>query len=300
MVHISEKRLNSLLFQLAQHTYHNSHNHSILLNSLSNKDFPDGTAGYIKFLDSVDTKQIAAVTDELGSWEKHLLDVDLFMDRVEPELNNILKDSAPTMEKHVEGFYNAGKEVGFKQMDVASFFGESDKHALYTLKNYNFDLIVTKSEDFRDKVRSEVWKGTARGDSIEAIAKNIRQEPVNPIYNPYYKAKMNQEDRSILIARTESMRAMNQGHLLSYQQYAVEQVDIPESGTEGDFNCDCPDAVDGSPYDINDPNLPLVPLHPNCTHTYAPHGMPTVEGAMDPDTYINLVLGGATPVVALD
>jgi hypothetical protein len=42
----------------------------------------------------------------------------------------------------------------------------------------------------------------------------------------------------------------------------------------------------------------MLPLHPGCTHTYAPHIMP-VEGVMDPDTYVNLVLGGETPVVAL-
>ena len=99
--------------------------------------------------------------------------------------------------------------------------------------------------------------------------------------------------RADAIARTESMRALNQGTLLSYQQYGIEYVEIPPSGTEGDWNCDCQDLVEGGPYRIEE--APELPAHPNCTHTYRPSSPPN-DTPEDPDSYYNLATGEETTV----
>ena len=140
--------------------------------------------------------------------------------------------------------------------------------------------------------------GTARGDGIPEISKQILQLPMQPLQTVNGRM-ITPQVRADMIARTESMRALNQGSMLSFQQYGVDMVEIPPSGTEGDWDCDCDELVDGSPYPID--KAPELPAHPNCTHTYAPAKEP-ISGAMDPDEYINLVLqepvatelGGAT------
>lgn len=248
-----------------------------------------GEKAYTKTINNVLTKQATTVSNHVQDWEGLLKDRYTFFDTIQLELNNILYDSVPSMEKHIEGFYSVGKSSGFKEMAVKSFFGESDKHALYTLKNYNFDLIRNLSQNHQNNIREAIWQGTARGDSVQSIAKEILIQPLKTVDG----RMISPEVRAQSIARTESMQAMNQGHLMSYQQYGVERVDI----LIGDPNDECADFPDGNPYDINDPNMPELPAHTNCVCTYSPADSPNVEGAMDPDTYVNLVLQGETPVI---
>lgn len=252
---------------------------------MTKKTLP-GVDDYTKLIQGIWKDQTRTSVKYLDTLQQQLFEKANFMEEIQPQLDKILEKAAPTMEKHIEQFYAAGKTLGYDQMKVASFFGNSDRHALFTLKNYNFDLIRNASNDLINGIRREVWQGTARGDAVDVIAKEILRLPMEPLQTSSGRM-ISPQVRADMIARTESMRALNQGTLLSFQQYGVEMVEVPPSGTEGDWNCDCEDIVDGSPYPINE--APVLPDHPNCTHTYSPV-MEAVSGVMDPNEYVNLVL----------
>lgn len=196
-----------------------------------------------------------------------------FFESIDKDLNKVLYKAADNVDEHIENLYNKGKESGFKLMEVKSYFGPGDKRVLFNLKNYNFDLVKSIDTGLRNNIRTEVWRGVARGDSIPQVASRIRELNLEPI--PAGKRMMSPEERAKSIARTETMRARNTGTMMSLKNYGVTMVEIPESGTEGDWDCECPDIVEGSPYPIDE--APELPAHPNCTHTYAPASEPFAE-----------------------
>jgi len=259
------------------------------------KKWQPGEKDYYKIITGVLDDQAILVSDNIPTLEEQLASKANFFEAIQPELDTILNKAVPNMQSHIEQFYLAGKNAGFKEMEVASFFGESDKHALFTLQNYNFDLVKNTSDDMVRGMREVIWQGIAKGETNEVIAEQMLKMPLEPLITSNGRV-ISSVNRAEMITRTESMRSMNQGSLLSFQQYGVEMIDVPPTGTEGEWDCDCPDIVDGSPYPIK--KVPYLPGHPHCTHTYAPSSEP-IEGVMDPDTYINLVLQGETPVIEL-
>lgn len=226
--------------------------------SIINQIWSDQTQTTVKYIDSLEL-QLNQKRD--------------FMKLIQPELDSILNKAVPTMEEHIEQFYAAGKQYGFDAMEVSTFFGNSDRHALYTLKQYNFDLVKNANNDLIRGIRQIIWQGTARGDSIPEISKALQKLPMEPLQTVNGRW-ISPKVRSTMIARTESMRAMNQGSLLSFEQMGVEMIDIPPTGTEGKWKCDCPEIVAGSPYPID--KVPYLPRHTHCydkeTEVYTSNG----------------------------
>ena len=227
------------------------------------------------------TKQLQATAKQLTKAAKnkeittdYLLKSDFFKE-MEGKAHQLVNETIPTLDKHLESIYKAGKEAGFKELDMASFWGPSDQQALFYVKNYNFDLIKNFSNDLTSATREHIWNGVFEGKTIPEITKEIKQLNIEPIKSG--GRMISPDTRAQMIARTESMRATNTGTLMSYKNYGITLVDIPESGTEGDWDCDCPDIVAGSPYPIDDIPEGGPPFHTNCTHTVAAH----VESAYD-------------------
>ncbi|OPX61223.1 MAG: hypothetical protein A4E25_00022 [Methanobacterium sp. PtaB.Bin024] len=247
-------------------------------NTIASKAKPiPGEKKLNKILTGMITEQLETARKAIINGAKEGYELSLarynFFESIDKDLNDILYKTAGNVDKHIENFYNKGKSEGFKLMEVKSYFGPADKQALFNLKNYNFDLIRSIDTGLRNNIRTEVWRGVARGDSIPQVASRIRELNLEPI--PAGNRMMSPVERAKNIARTETMRARNTGTKMSLKNYGVTMVEIPESGTEGDWDCECPDLVEGSPYPIDE--VPDLPAHPNCTHTYAPASEPFAE-----------------------
>lgn len=237
--------------------------------------------------DQLETARQAIINGAEESYELNLARYNFF-ESIDKDLNKILYKTADNVDEHIENLYEKGKAEGFKLMEVKSYFGPADKQALFNLKNYNFDLIKSIDTGLRNNIRTEVWRGVARGDSIPQIASRIKELNLEPI--PAGNRMMSPEERAKSIARTETMRARNTGTKMSLKNYGVTMVEIPESGTEGDWDCECPDLVEGSPYPIDE--VPDLPAHPNCydkdTEVYTSNGWKLFKDVSDDDLILTM------------
>ncbi len=228
-------------------------------------------------------EQLTTAADHVGKAKTDALEKTRFWEKVTPELDKVLYKHTSTMEEHIEDIYKAGKKQGFDKLQVKSFFGAADKQALFTLKNYNFDLVKNLSDDLRTQIRREVWTGVARGDTIRQVTNRIKALNLEPIQAG--KRLITPEQRARLIARTETMRAVNQGQLLAFQQYGIEYIEII---TSGDARV-CPycQSLDGKIYPIRTAKIP--PFHPLCydkdTEVFTNNGWKLFKD-VDPDDKI--------------
>ena len=208
-----------------------------------------------------------------------------FMRVIEPELDKIIYSKATTIAGYVKTFYDVGKAKGFSDMAVRQFTSNADTHAMYTLSNYNFGLVKNLSNDLREGIRREVWEGVARGEGITTIADKLLDHPLDnlQVSNRLIPASV----RADMIAKTESVRAANQGLIMSFTQYGVTKVDV----FNGPDPCDdCKEYAENGPYDID--NIPDggPPFHPNCEDTLLPASDPQSKPS-DPASYFDVITG---------
>lgn len=231
------------------------------------QNIKDQIEGSVAFMQSSDAMK-ALVEKNFDGIDEQINLLNSFNEALTPYMNDILFNKADTFKDFTDKFYQAGKEAGFKDMDVTSFMSAIDDHALYTVSNYDFGLIQNVSNDVQSAIKDAVGRGISEGKTILELAKDIKATGIDPIRSGYSGKLLTVDQRATLIARTESMRAVNQGTLVSYQQYGVSEVDI--IGEDDDFTCDdCEEAQADSPYPID--NAPVVPMHPDCRDTYAAH-----------------------------
>ena len=250
------------------------------------QNLKDQIEGSVAFMRDSDAMKVL-VEKNFDGLDEQINLLNSFNQALEPYLNDILYNQADTFKDFTDKFYQAGKEAGFSDMDVQTYMSGIDDHALYEVSNYDFGLIQNVSNDLRSAIKDVVGKGVMNGKTVPELAKDIRATGIQPIRSGYTGKMLTVDQRSTLIARTESMRAMNQGTLVSYQQYGVKQVDVV--GDDDDATCDdCEDAMGGSPYPIDD--APEIPMHPGCRHTYAAHDSASDSPSdVSLDNYVSLV-----------
>ena len=215
-----------------------------------------------------------------------------FMAAIEPHYNYILNGGNKAVDDLTQRLYFAGKMEGFKQMDVAKFFGSADYQALKAIQDYHFGLIVNMATDLRMAIRDEVFKGVMEGNSIPKIASAIRDLNIQPInaggrlLSPY--------QRATLIARTETARATMQGNMVAMQNYGVELFEWSDSGDERECD-DCEALAEGGPYTIDE--IPDYPAHPDCRCDLIASLEANIAGEpANPDDFLNLVTMDSTAV----
>ena len=212
-----------------------------------------------------------------------------FNQALDGHLDDLVYKSAPTFQDYMQKFYTAGKEEGFSEMDVKAYTSAIDSYAQFTISNYDFGLIQRVSDDLRMQIKTEIWKGSANGETLKQMAKRIEDTGIQPIKSGWTGKMLTVPQRSMLIARTESKRASNQGHLVAYGQYGVEKVDVV-GDDDADTCDDCSEAMADGPYPINDiPESAQLPLHPRCRHDYAAADEPLEEPQdVSVDDYVDL------------
>jgi SPP1 gp7 family putative phage head morphogenesis protein len=116
------------------------------------------------------------------------------------------------------------------------------------------------TQDINDAIVRRLTAGYIQGMSIRQIADTMDE------------IKDLAPKRAYLIARTETMYALNQGTLNRYKSYGVKGVEWISAGEDG-HTCGRCLANHGKKYKITE--VPDIPLHPNCRCTTAP--------VLDPD-----------------
>lgn len=211
-----------------------------------------------------------------------------FLDSINGDVDKLLQGNYDNVKDYTQQFYEVGKEKGFNQLQVKQFVSQVDTHALFNLTNYNFDLIKNVSSDVTRHIRKEVWEGVSRDESVVQIAERIKLTGIEPIETNTGRL-FTVEQRASMIARTESMRASNQGLVNSYLQYGVKSFNSKVTKTKGTCQ-DCLDIEADGPYSIEKDSDKIPPHHPHCNCYPEPDDEPDSEGH-DPESFPDLVSG---------
>lgn len=202
-------------------------------------------------------------------------------DSIDEELDEIVKDTSLSANQIVEKIYEKALSKGYNELGVRHIINDASRNALKFLQTYNFNLIRNVNQDLRDTIKHQIFRGIAEGSTPQRVAKAIKEAGVQPLEGKTLSAYQ----RSLLIARTETARAMTTGSLQSYENYGVKEIEVLTAGD--DLVCKiCRENEANNPHKIEDANG-LVPAHPNCRCAVMPVIPDKLEPKENPDT-INL------------
>jgi SPP1 gp7 family putative phage head morphogenesis protein len=161
---------------------------------------------------------------------------------------------AAEVEDDLETIAQAGGEEALTALgiDDGGMLSSVNRVASDWASKHSAKLVSGIADTTRDQLRGIVADAFESGSSIQELARDIRT------------AGAFSEQRAELIAETEASRASQQGNVLAWKESGQVQSlhFVLSADHSGDDECD--DAAAGSPYDVDDPDLPDVPLHPNC------------------------------------
>ncbi|MFA7331035.1 MAG: phage minor head protein [Candidatus Delongbacteria bacterium] len=165
------------------------------------------------------------------------------------------------------GGYQALDQAGREALAEAAF-SLVPTDALDFLSNYQLQLLGKLTDDLVAGIKSAVQVGIAQGEGPAKIARRIGGIVKDP--DEFRQAGKtvfrSVQQRAELIARSEVMRAYNQGAVKIEAQVGITRVRWLTAGDERT----CPDCgpLDGKEYNLAD--LLSQPLHPACRCTHVP------------------------------
>lgn len=180
-----------------------------------------------------------------------------FFESIDSELDEVINDTSLSADKIVEKIYNKGLTQGYKDIRRRFVFNDACKYGLKATQEYNFELITNVSDDLRDSIRHDIFRGVAEGQSIHEVARAITDRGLQPLEGKTLSAYQ----RATLIARTEIARSMSAGRLQAYANYGVEKVKILTAGD--DDVCPICREAETKIYTIEEASG-LIPFHPCC------------------------------------
>lgn len=222
-------------------------------------------------------EQIKFYTDWLDSdearrifYENEQYTEDTF-EKIDEQVKEIANDTSLTADEIISRIYDSGLEAGADEIKRTKYYNDATKYGLHFLQSYNFDLISNINEDLKNHIRAEIFAGIAAGEGMPEVAKRILAATDNSLTGKTLSARQ----RAMMIARTETARAMTQGRLQSYANYGVREVKILTAGDENVcpvcleaafiFNGDVHiDNVAGERIHKITDATSLVPFHPLC------------------------------------
>ncbi len=205
-----------------------------------------------------------------------LKDLQQEVGRVTRELNDAWKVGA---RPNVEGAMGLGIDDGIAQLEalqapnfhdltdvnrnalVKRTFATIDRSAIDFLANFQVQLLGNVTTELAANIQRAVAQGLLTGKSIPEVARDIGgvvedQEAFQRAGKTVFKSV---QQRATLIARTETLRAHNEGRVAFYRLVGVEKV----QWITADDERTCPECapLDGKVFAIDD--VPPIP-HPNC------------------------------------
>jgi SPP1 gp7 family putative phage head morphogenesis protein len=185
---------------------------------------------------------------------------------------------------NVEGAMHLGIEDGIGQMEaleapdfqdltdvnrnalVKKTFATIDRAAVDFLANYQVQLLGDVSAELASGIKRTVTQGVLTGKSIPEVAREIGgvvkdKEAFRRAGKTVFKTA---QRRATLIARTETLRAHNEGRMAFYREVGVEKV----QWLTADDERTCPECapLDGKVFDVGE--APSLPRHPSCRCTW--------------------------------
>ena len=234
---------------------------------------------FIGWLDSDEARRIF--------YENESYNEEVFSE-IEDEIKSIVGDTSLTADEIISHIYDSGLEAGADEIRRTKYYNDATKFGLYFLQDYNFELIKNVNTDLANHIRAEIFTGIAAGEGMPEVAKRILTATGNSLTGKTLSAKQ----RAMMIARTETARAMTQGRLQSYVNYGVREVKVLTAGDES-VCAICREAADKI-FPISEAGN-LVPFHPLCrcsVMAYIRHGI--LQGYPDSDADSILCLDNAT------
>ena len=227
---------------------------------------------------------------------------DIVFESIRDDLEEIVHDTNLSAEEIIERIYDTGLDHGYKEIRRTKYYNDATKYGLKLLQGYNFDLIQNLNDDIIEHIRTQIFLGITAGESMPEVMRRILHAHEESLTGKTLTARQ----RAMMIARTETARAMTQGRLQSYANYGVEKIKIL---TAGDTNV-CPicleaaytfngemhiDNVAGERiWKITEANK-LVPFHPNCRCSV----MAYIEHVLGPNPVENPNVVNLTPLEKL-
>jgi len=111
-----------------------------------------------------------------------------------------------------------GGSSALAAIGVVATFSMIHMPVLSYLQDYQLGLIKRITQEVKDQIKEQLKLGYIQGESIPEIAKRLRNTKLKKGVWPSV------EKRAVVVARTEILRASNQGALHVYRQYQVMRV----------------------------------------------------------------------------
>lgn len=158
-------------------------------------------------------------------------------------------------------FYRDLTPAGIDKL-TTSVFTIIDADALDFLSNYNLVLIDDIERELADGIKRTILSGIVMGKGTDDIVRDLGRviEDKESFRHAGSKVFTKAQYRIEMIARTEVIRAHNQGRIKFYQQVGVEKLEWMTM--EDERTCPVCSALDGKYFDID--HYPSQPAHPNC------------------------------------
>jgi SPP1 gp7 family putative phage head morphogenesis protein len=158
-------------------------------------------------------------------------------------------------------FYHDMTPTGIDKL-TTSVFTLIDTDALDFLTNYNLVLVDDVQRELADGIKRAILSGIVTGKGTDDIVRDLGRviEDKESFRHAGSKVFSKAQYRMEMIARTEVLRAHNQGLMKFYQQVGVKKLEWMTMDDER--MCPVCRALDGKLFDID--HFPSQPAHGNC------------------------------------
>ena len=216
----------------------------------------------------------------LKQWQEMRLSI---LKDLESEIDAIAKEVKGKwkvgIRANVEGAMKLGIEDGIGQLDalehpdfagisnkarraaITKTFATIDRAAIDFLANYQLQLLGDVSSELAAGIKRTITQGVLTGKSIPEVARDIGRVVKDP--EAFRKAGKtvfkSAQHRATVIARTETLRAHNEGRKVFYREVGIKKVKWLTANDER--TCAVCSGLDGNVFKIeDDPGMP----HPLC------------------------------------
>jgi SPP1 gp7 family putative phage head morphogenesis protein len=204
------------------------------------------------------------------------------LDRLQQEFNADLVGRVPGavdqgLQSGVEAGLQSLKDGGLPDLKdarggkwnekVADVFASIDTGAIEVLKTQQIALMGSVSTQLMQNIHQEITAGIMEGASIDKVARRIGKYIDDPA--EFVKAGgtvfQTTQQRLQVIVRTETLKAHNEGAVASFRKNGIANLRWLASDP-----CPICLAMNGREYELDDPERPELPYHPNCGCTWVP------------------------------
>ena len=93
-----------------------------------------------------------------------------YFQSIDDDLDAIIDNHKLTADKIIEKIYRRGLKKGYTEISRRPVFNDACKYGLKATQDYNFELITNLSDDLRESIKHDIFKGIAEEKSIHEVA----------------------------------------------------------------------------------------------------------------------------------